>query len=56
MAAFRCSLCERDVKPHCPEGRCDWWICTNRACDAERYDVRHGLLLHSDGSIERLGV
>ena len=40
---FRCSLCERDLKAHCPEGRCHWWRCTNRACDAATYDLGRGL-------------
>jgi hypothetical protein len=53
---FRCSLCERDLVAHCPEGRCHWWRCTNRACDAATYDLARGLLVHEDGRLEQLGA
>lgn len=54
-AGFRCSQCERDLRAHCPEGRCNWWRCTNRTCDAATYDVTRGILIHVDGRREQLG-
>lgn len=56
MAAFRCSLCEDSVRPHCPDGRCGWWTCGNDKCDAVRYDVWFGWMLRKDGTVERLGA
>lgn len=64
MSAFRCSLCERDLKRHCAvpstekdQGRetCGWWRCANQACTANLYDVHRGILVHHDGRVERLG-
>lgn len=65
MAAFRCSLCERDLARHCPvpptdkdQGRetCGWWKCTNQACTASTYDITRGILVHADGRREQLGA
>jgi hypothetical protein len=63
MAAFRCTGCERDLKPHCPDrmetspqSHCDWWTCSNRACDHETYDVKRGVLRYTDLHVERLGA
>ena len=53
--SLSCNLCGRELKPHCGEkNRCDWWTCSNTNCDAVRYDVRGGRLLHRDGSVERV--
>lgn len=49
-----CSECNRDLRPHCQDGRCDWWKCGNRACEAAVYDVRRGRLLRRDGRVEAL--
>lgn len=61
MAAFRCSMCERDLSPHCARDghgnpRCGWWTCTNQACTAAWFDVSRGILVHKDGRVERLGA
>lgn len=53
---LRCSLCERDLKAHCLEGRCGWWTCTNIYCQADRYDVVRGVLRHNDGTLEDLAA
>lgn len=54
--SLRCNLCERDLKPHCADEHCDWWTCSNRACEARTYDVARGILVHEDGQVERLGT
>lgn len=65
MAAFRCSLCERDLVRHCPvpatekdqdRETCGWWKCTNLNCTAATYDVTRGILVHRDGHREQLGA
>lgn len=58
MTVLTCSLCQRDLAPHCRKDAptCDWLRCTNRACDARLYDVHRGILLHEDGAVERLGA
>lgn len=54
--SLRCNLCERDLKPHCADEHCEWWTCSNRACEARTYDVARGILVHEDGQVERLGT
>lgn len=55
---IECSQCQRDLKPHCPRGNnaCGWWTCTNHTCDAKRFDLSRGILVHTDGRSERLGA
>lgn len=52
---IECAQCRRDLRPHCqPEGRCGWWVCTNRSCDARLFDLSRNHLIHTDGRLERL--
>lgn len=57
-----CNSCQRVLTPHCKEptepnqSRCDWWTCTNHACDHDTYDVARGVLLYADRHVERLGA
>ena len=53
-AKLKCNLCERTLVKHCDH--CAWYSCANKDCDAKRYDVEAGTLLHEDGTVERLGA
>jgi hypothetical protein len=54
VAKLKCNLCERTLVKHCDH--CAWWSCTNRECDAHRYDLDRGILLHASGTVEQLGA
>lgn len=62
MASLRCNGCERELTPHCKEptepsqSRCEWWTCTNAACDHATYDVTRGVLKYRDDHVEQLGA
>lgn len=55
---IECSQCGADLKPHCAgDNRCGWWRCSRppKTCDARLFDLSRGILIHEDGSRERLG-
>lgn len=55
---IECSQCGRDLEPHCrADNLCGWWRCPApvKECDAKYFDLSRGILIHENGSRERLG-